>query len=468
MLRTLATATVSALALVATLGIQPATAASPGDQGPDPYWPLDGNAGIDVLSYTIDNDWSFERQRLSGSTVVELTATQDLSAFSLDFLLPVSKVSIDGVAAKFSRGGRGHELRIKPSAPLTAGSTHSVKVRYAGKPGDYKYAGENAWLASDVEVVAMGEPHMAPWWFPSNDHPTDKALVDVSVTVPKGQEAIANGRLVSRRTAKGETTWRWRADEPMTTYLAFFAAGDFTIRSGNDAGRPWWSAVSRSMPKRDQRASMRMLMRTPQLVRTLEEELGPYPFSTTGGLVTSLWTGFALENQTRPTYPRLSGGDEWLLIHELAHQWFGDHVAVQRWSDIWLNEGFATFMEWRHEERKGGESAQDALRSRYDNLPARNGWWKIRIGDPGAKKIFDSAVYERGGMTLQALRNRIGDESFFALLRAWAQRPDTSNATTQEFEALAASMSGQDLTGFFEAWLRTPTKPAATAANGLA
>jgi len=432
----------------------------------DPYWPRDGNGGYDVLRYRVRNDWSFATQRLRGTTVVTLRATQDLRSLSLDLLLPVSGVWVDGDRAAYRRPGP-HELRVVPARPLAAGSTHEVRVRYAGEPGRYAYAGERAWLADRHEVVAMGEPHMAPWWFPANDHPLDKALVDVTTSVPRGTQVVGNGRLVSRERSGRKVAWRWRADEPMAPYLAFFAAGRFELERGVHDGLRWTNAVSSRIPAAQRRRAHRDLRRSAAVVRWLEKDLGPYPFSVTGGVVTSLPTGFALENQTRPTYPSAPGQMRLLMVHELAHQWFGDHVAVARWRDIWLNEGFATFMEWRWSETHGGWSADHELRTTYEAFGPREPLWQVVVADPGPGRIFDWAVYTRGAMTLQALRNRVGDETFFEILRAWAQTHPTGNATTAEFEALAATVSGEDLDGFFDVWLRTPRRPADTVDNGL-
>ena len=466
----LAASLAGALTVGLTGATAPARSTAPVDGASgigDPYWPLDGNGGIDVASYDISNRYAFADERLSGRTSVRFTATSDLASFSLDFLLRVSKVSVDGVEAGFAKTDGGHELRITPAAPLAAGSEHTVVVTYADRPGKYAYAGENNWLASRREVVTMNEPHMAPWWFPANDHPLDKALVDVRIRVPKGREVISNGELKGRKVGTSSTTWHWRADEPMVPYLAFFAAGDFTIAEGRHRGLPWLVAVSQRLGARDQRASMRLMKKTPAVVAGLEKDLGDYPFSVVGGLTTGLDVGFALENQTRPTYPAVGGSYTSLVVHELAHQWFGDDVAVERWRDIWLNEGFATFMEWRWTETHGGRSADATLRSYHANVAPTSDFWSVVVGDPGADKVFDSAVYGRGAMTLQALRNRVGDQLFWRVVRTWLREQRGGNGSTAEFEELAARVSGQDLTTFFDAWLRTPAKPAATADNGL-
>ena len=154
-------------------------------------------------------------------------------------------------------------------------------------------------------------------------------------------------------------------------------------------------------------------------------------------------------------------------MHELAHQWFGDSVSLQRWRDIWLNEGFATFMEVAYAERHGGPSAQQWLRGAREDQVGSRWFWRVDVTDPGAGRIFDPAVYQRGAMTLQALRNRVGDDAFWKILRTWIRKQRGGNGASAEFEEVAARVSGQDLSSFFAVWLRTPSKPAATADNGL-
>ncbi len=212
---------------------------------------------------------------------------------------------------------------------------------------------------------------------------------------------------------------------------------------------------------------MRLMKKTPGVIAGLEKDLGTYPFSVVGGLTTSLNPGFALENQTRPTYPAVGGSYTSLVVHELAHQWFGDDIAVQGWRDIWLNEGFASFMEWRWTETHGGRKGAAILRSYYDNVGAQSGFWKVVVADPGAAKVFDPAIYGRGAMTLQALRNRVGGAVFWRIVRTWIREQRGGNGSTEEFEEVAGRVSGQDLGSFFTAWLRTPSKPAKTAENGL-
>ncbi|MGZ6752508.1 MAG: M1 family metallopeptidase [Nocardioides sp.] len=439
---------------------------SPGAPGiGDPYFPLDGNGGIDVTRYEVHDTYDFASRHLSGWTRLTVRATQALSRFDLDLLLPVRSVRVDGHRAAYFKPDQ-HELRIKPHTPVADGHVFTVVVRYAGQPGDIGYLGEHNWLASTDEVVAMNQPHMAPWWFPADDHPRDKAVMDVRITTDADKRVIGNGHLVSRTVAGDRATTRWHAAEPMVPYLAFFAAGHYVVRRGVHDGLPWYVAVSRDLAPSDRSQSLALMERTPEIVTWLTKQLGPYPFADTGGLTTSLEPGFALENQTRPTYPLMGSDGLSTVVHELAHQWLGDSVAVHSWRDIWLNEGSATFMEARYAETHGGQSADAWLHDWYDTLGGD--FWTLQVDDPGADHIFDWSVYQRGGMALQALRNRIGNTDFWRLERQWVSVHRGGTGSTPQFEALAEQVSGQDLAGFFQAWLEAPEKPAATADNGLA
>jgi aminopeptidase N len=433
----------------------------------DPYFPDDGNGGIDVVHYDVRDAYAFGSGRLSGKTRLDVRATQDLSRFDLDFLLPVRSVRVDGRNAAFRRRG-DHELRIVPATAIAAGARFTVSVTYRGTPADEGSHGERNWLADDREVVAMNEPHMATWWFPANDHPRDKATFDIRITVPDGRDVIANGVHVSTQHHQGKATSHWRATQPMATYLAFFAAGSFAVSRSTCLGVPNVFALSRNANQdAPGKVAREWGHETCQYVTGLSKVLGPYPFSAMGGVVTSLPVRFALENQTRPTYPYV-GVQPGIMVHELAHQWFGDLVSVSSWRDIWLNEGFAEFMSQLYfREVVGSGSMQQWLLESYDSFSGEAGFWKVPVDDPGASRVFDGAVYSRGSLAVQALRHRIGDAAFWTLLRTWLSQRAYGNGSVADFEALAASVSGQDLAGFFDAWLHQPVVPARTAANGL-
>jgi aminopeptidase N len=428
----------------------------------DPYFPEDGNGGIDVRSYAIHDRYRFTGW-LSGWTRLTLRTTERLRSFDLDFLLPVSAVHLSTGPATFSRTDR-HELRIQPRHPLATGTTVRVTVHYAGRPSRHGYLGETNWSAAKGEVEAVNEPHIAPWWFPANDHPLDKARMDVHITVPSSKQVVSNGRLIEVRRHGRRATYHWGGGGPMATYLAFFVAGRFEIRQGTAHHLPYYLAVSRHLRPGLRHAAMRDLRQTPEIVAWLQHQVGPYAFSRTGGVVTALDPGFSLENQTRPVYP--VAVSRLLMVHELAHQWFGDSVSVHHWADVWLNEGFATYMEHRWTEGHGGPTTSRWLHEAYDATPAGS-FWDLVVADPGPGDLFDWPVYQRGAMTLAALRNRIGNHTFAHLLRSWTALHRHGHGTTDAFEALAEKQSGRDLTAFFDAWVRQSGRPAETAANGL-
>jgi len=443
---------------------------SPGDGGiGDPYFPKHGNGGYDVLSYDIAARFNPANERLTGTTTVRFRATQRLTVFNLDLVLRASAVSVDGRSARFIQGG--HEMHIRPATAIAKGAIVKVRVRYGGVPEDVSHLGVRPWVTTGDGAVAVGQPEIAAWWFPSNDHPSDKARFNIVLSVPAGKQAISNGAYLGRTTANGWSTFRWRLSEPAAPYLVFAAFGDYEIERGETAsGRPYLYAFSEHLGPVS-RPARRSLRFTAEATEFLERQFGPYPFRWIGGVAPAEGLGFALENQTRPVYSPLfftTGPHRGVVIHEMAHQWFGDAIAVRRWQYIWLNEGFATYAEWLYTPvQYGGPTPQQQLMELYDGIGARDPFWDLRIGDPGPDNLFDRAVYDRGAMTLQALRNRVGTGDFFTIARAWVHDNTDGLGSTREFRRLSERISGEDLEAFFDAWLFTASKPARTTDNGL-
>jgi hypothetical protein len=201
--------------------------------------------------------------------------------------------------------------------------------------------------------------------------------------------------------------------------------------------------------------------RQPEIIAWEADLFGAYPWSASGGVVQEGAVGFALENQTRPVYsPFFFGeeGNDFVVVHELAHQWFGDLLAVDTWKETWLNEGFATYAEWMWGEHEGFFTPQDI----YDDLasiPADEGFWDLAISDPGIPNIFAGQIYDRGAMTLHALRLKVGDRKFFEILRAWVAQQAGGTVSTREFIDLAESIYKKDLDPLFAEWLSSG-KPA--------
>ncbi len=346
---------------------------------------------------------------------------------------------------------------IAPTRRVRAGRSFTVTVAYAGVPEvvtdpDGSIEG---WVPTDDGAFVVGEPQGAPGWFPVNDNPRDKATFDVVVTVPQGITAVGNGRLLAQLTAGGRTTFAWREGRPMAPYLATLTNGRFEVARGRTpSGVPTYVAVD----PREAADAAPALARLGDVVDFFSALYGPYPFETAGAIVDHAPdVGYALESQTKPNFD--SAPDLGTLVHELSHQWFGDAVTLAVWPDIWLHEGFATWSEWIWRERTGGRTAHAAFDALYAT-PAGSGLWSpAPAALPGPEKLFSNVVYARGAMTLQALRTKVGDPVFFRILRRFFAVFRYGNATTADFEGLAARLSGQDLGRFFDVWLRRPVKP---------
>ncbi|MEU6236106.1 M1 family metallopeptidase [Kitasatospora sp. NPDC047058] len=460
-------AAAGALALLLTV---PAAAApyTPGAPGiGDAYYPNAGNGGYDVSHYDIRLKYQPATDELEGTATILATATQDLSRFDLDFVLGVKEVLVNGRTAKFAATGES-ELEITPARPLAKGSPVTVVVRYAGKPGEVERGGYSAWLRTPDGGVAANEPEGSAWWYPSNDHPTDKATFDVSVQVPDGTQAISNGILTGQSSRAGWTRYNWRQTKPQATYLATLAIGRFDIRTDTTpGGLPVVTAYSKDLGDNDG-AARASVERTGELVDWLSGYFGDYPFTSVGGYVPNVPTGYALETQTQIFYSPAQfsrGANTSVVVHELAHQWYGDSVSVQRWSDIWLNEGFARYAQWLWSEHENEGTAQELADYVYASYPAGNAFWTVKPGDPGADHQFAGAVYDRGAVAIQALRNAVGDEAFFRILKGWPAERKYGNATIQQFQAYAERVSGKPLGALFDTWLFTAAKPAADSAG---
>ncbi|MFI1112356.1 MULTISPECIES: M1 family metallopeptidase [Streptomyces] len=463
---------------VLATGLMLAIPASAADYTPgapsigDSYYPAAGNGGYDVSHYDLRLKYQPKTDLLEGTATILATTTQDLSRFNLDFALKVSEVRVNGKKAKFEKTGE-QELQITPAAGLPKDTPITVVVRYADKPSTVKVNDWTSWVRTPDGAVAAQEPDSAVWWYPSNDHPLDKATYDISVSVPEGSQAISNGTLQSTSSKLGWTRYSWRSSKPQATYLTTLAVGKFDVTTDTTAsGLPVVNAYSKDLGENGG-AARASIERSGEAVEFLETVFGPYPFNALGGYVPNVTSGFALETQTRPFYsPKqfAKGANVSVVVHELAHQWYGDSVSLGDWADIWLNEGFASYAQWLWSEKEGEGTAQELADYIYDSYPADDAFWTVKPGDPGADKQFDGAVYDRGALTLQALRNEIGDKAFFEILKGWPTERAHGNARIPEFVAYAEKVSGKDLGSFFDTWLFQPEKPAkATAkAAGLA
>ncbi|OIJ67940.1 M1 family metallopeptidase [Streptomyces mangrovisoli] len=450
-----------ATAAASFFAIAAASAPTPGADGiGDSYFPQLGNGGFDARHYDLSVAYDPTTGRLDGRTTLTARATQSLSSFDLDLQkLEVTRVEVNGRAAAFTRSG--DELRITPRGALAKGRDFTVSVTYGGVPeplsGPIVFGSQYGWMKTDDGVFVACEPNAASTWFPSSDHPSDKATYDIRIKAPAGLTAVSNGRLVSTRDHGGSTYTHWRESRPMATYLATATIGTFDVKTGTTpGGTPIYVAIDPTLANSN---AVDVYAVTAAATDYWSQVFGPYPFEETGAIVDDMpEAGFSLEVQSKPAYSAVRS--ESTIVHELAHQWFGDSVSVAHWKDIWLNEGFATYAQWLWAEHQGTRSAHDSFLAAYNARAADNSFWQTEPGDPQRDTMFASAVYQRGAMTLQMLRERIGDTAFFKLLPAWTKLHRYGNADTADFVKLAEKVSGQQLDDLFTTWLFTPGKPA--------
>ena len=431
----------------------PATAQAP---APDTLFPTQGNPGYDVRSYDVSLDYTPADNHLRAAATIRAHAEHPLASYHLDLQgMHVRAITVDGRPATWDR--HGHELVVTPKRKVRGPFT--TTVRYVGTPQEHTDpdGSTEGWVRTHDGATALGEPVGTMTWLPSNNTPSDKARYTFRVTAPSAVQVAANGDLARRVPRGPDTTWVWRAEDPMSTYLATVAIGRFDVhRSATTSvtGRtiPIWSFTD---PTTSSAARARALL--PRVIRFEEKRFGRYPFSSAGMIVDDAKVGYALETQTRPFYP--GSLDTPTLVHEMAHQWYGDSVTLRDWHDIWLAEGFATYAEWLWGAAHGGSTPAQ----RFDDLyatPAGDNLWHpapTEFTDPA--DLFGSPEYNRGAMTLQVLRERVGSKDFFAILRAWARMHRHGNVRTAQLVALAERISGDDLGTLFSDWLRLDGKP---------
>lgn len=447
-----------------------AAAWKPGAAGVgDRLFPGLGNGGYDVAHYGLTLDYVPETNRLKGTAVITARATQDLSRFNLDLSgLRVRLTTVQGAKAQYAR--EKNELLVTPAKPLKDGDIFKTVVTYDGTPRTIEDddGSLEGWIETDDGSTALGQPAGSMTWFPGNHHPSDKATYDITVTVPKDEDGdpydvVSNGELITEED-KGETVTRhWRTEEPMAAYLAHISVGYFEVHKGRtDDDLPVHVAIDPD--ESENAADVKDLV--PEIVGWASERFGPYPFSSTGAVVDHLpGLDYALETQTKPYFDEAP--DETLLVHELAHQWFGNSVTPREWKDMWLSEGMATYAEWLWEEERGGAGEQggrttdEIFEDFYDGTdPESEGIWSFPPADPpGAARVSDPPVYGRGAMVVHKVRKAVGDRTFFDVLRTWTRQHRHGNADTEQFIALCESKSGKDLTNLFDAWLFNKEKP---------
>ncbi|MFF5187805.1 M1 family metallopeptidase [Streptomyces sp. NPDC000345] len=451
----------------------------------DRLFPYLGNPGYDVAAYDLSFTYSGSNSKpLQAVTAIDAWTTATLERINLDFAHgKVDSVEVDGLPAAFESAG--DDLVVTPRNPLMPGTRTRITVRHTSDPvsgGDR----EGGWVRTTDGLAMANQADVAHLVFPCNDHPSDKAMFTIRITAPEEYTAVANGLPTGAERAGRTTTWTYRTQHPMATELTQVSIGRSTVlhRDG-----PHGLPVRDVVPTKDRKVLEPWLKKTPDQIAWMERKVGPYPFEAYGVLMAAASTGFELETQTLSLFEKdlftEPGYPQWyiesVMVHELSHQWFGDSVSPRTWSDLWLNEGHATWYEALYAEEKAGRTLEARMKAAYGSS---DGWRAAggppalpRPPEPGQKiSIFRPNVYDGAALVLYALRQEIGERAFDQVERDWVREYRDSTATTADFRHLAERVSGRDLGTFFQDWLygeKTPPmpghpdwKPEASAAKG--
>lgn len=427
----------------------------------DPYYPKDGNEGYAPTHYDVTIDYNPSTHRLAGHTVISAVATQFLHTFNLDFTGPaVRAVTVNGLTSGWHTTADKpdtHELTIVPTLPLLPGLPFVVTVDYEGIQTDHLATSkttDGGWAFSPSGgAFAAGEPHSAATWYPLDDSPLAKATFTLHATVPREWDVVSNGIRTRNEVSGATRTVTWEERAPVAGYLTTVAIDRFSyLYQARADGTPLISAFAPGTESHRKTEA-----RLPEILDFEQQLYGPYPFDAGGGIYVDTKLPFSLETQTRPIYAPWT--ELSVVVHENAHQWWGDSTSVRHWMDICLNECFASYTaDYLWPERKEHADVDAKYRDTITRMRSNAKFWRTPLYDPGARKEF-SAVYTRGPLFLHALRRTVGDGVFFTVVRDFVQSHRFGNASIPEFRAFVQNRTPVALSGFFDAWLTGTTPP---------
>ncbi len=450
----------------------------PGDQV---QWGPPRPFAIDALTIRVKLD--LDARRVDGDCEISVRQIDlDASELVLDAVdFDIQSVQLMGGTDRWndlSYRYDDREIRIARSSLGNASEGRAiVRVKYRATPRRGLYFVTRRPLraptdphARPTEVWSQGQDQDNRHWFPCADHPNQRMRTEMQVTVPKGMFALSNGILVSRTPSGDHETFHWRQDEPHPSYLVTLACGVFDEAHALEGSLP----IDYYVPQGESAHIERSLGRTPTMIRLFQEKLGtPFPWDKYAQVVVSDFIFGGMENTSATTLfdrvllderAALDVDMDSLVAHELAHQWFGDLVTCRDWSHAWLNEGFATYLEhiWReHAEgidayHYGLEQDLDAYldedRDRY-RRPIVTNVWSAPID------IFDRHLYQKGGLTLHALRMHLGDGPFWAGIHHYIERMRGRGAETRDLLRAMEDATGRSLEAFFDRWVMKSGHP---------
>lgn len=422
------------------------------------YWTAkaDSLTGFDVQKYTIDIAISQEPNHIEGKVLAEVVATLYLDEICYNLQgLEVDWVKVNGVLSPYEHLGGIISIPLN----IPAGQSFTTEVSYGGTPQLSGAPYNVGMIFRSNSIFTISDPDAARYWWPCYDHPWDKAIVDIIVTMRSDWKVAANGLRESIvDNGNGTSTTTWRGEYPMTTYLACITAGDYVEipQTALDGELPILNFVT---PNQYQNA-LNDLNRLPEMIDYYSSLFGTYPFEKYGNATVNMSTFGAMEHQTMTTLGNYIidgiGGHELTIAHELVHQWFGNAVSFLDFKDVWLSEGFATYGEmlWI-DHTEGWQAACDYVLGNYHQYYTN---WESAanppaIYDPPFNRYFYPQSYQKAASVLHMLRLKMGDEMFFQFINEYFETFKHGNAITAEFQALAEDFYGESLEQFFQQWI---------------
>ncbi len=410
---------------------------------------------IDVLNYDINIDLYPSDKKLNGDvTITGKILNKNLKQIDLNFYdnFKISDCELNG--SKTDYINKNTRLSI-PLNTILKSDTFKVRVVYEGTP---EKAGLSGFVFGEINdqslVYNISEPNFSSSWFPCNDMPSDKALLNIKITNDSSQTSVSNGILYDVETNGSRKTYSWKTIYPISTYLICLYSSDYRNFSDKYISldkKDTMNIEYYALPKQLENAKIDFAEH-PQFIKFFAETFGEYPFiKEKYGVAEFLWQLGAMEHQTITGIgSNLVSGRNFfrdIYVHELAHQWWGDAISPKSWNDIWLNEGFATYCEALYSEHKSGKKALiSTMLSKYqDNF-------KGKLIEPG-DDMFSSTIYDKGAWVLHMLRWQVGDSTFFNILREYYQEYKYKSASTKDFQSVCEKVSGKDLSQFFNQWV---------------
>ena len=422
---------------------------------------LDSNfEKYDVLKYKINLSINPDSREISGNVDFQFEVLEN--NFSI-LMLNLNGLQVDSIKQEsnwLNYNRQQNELYITLGQPLQSGSLDSISIFYHGVPIKGMYFRNNKF--NNKVIYTHNEPYDAQYWFPCKDDPSDKALLDVWITVPQNLKVVSNGILTETTPAgQGKLKYYWKESYPISTYLISMAASNYDIISN-----PFnWNLIQFPVeyyiyPEEVSRGNA-AISNTIEMLDFFSNYIGSYPFHLEKYAMVEVpfQEAAAMENQTITTMDEPVIDNESVIAHELVHQWWGDALTPSSFNDIWLNEGFATYFDALFIEHKFGEDVFKARMISSSSQVSSDGSVDYAIYNPPMQFLFGSAVYHKGAWVLHMLRNELGKDVFKTIIRNYYNNFIYKNVSTNDFIDICENVSGRSLHKYFDQWVFSPGIP---------